>query len=80
MMGSLIHAFPRFHIPSGQILDFLFFIALVLVVDFHHFRTNDRFIVLKWNPVLRAVFYLVCFFMLSLNGASGGKDFIYFQF
>jgi hypothetical protein len=57
-----------------------FFIAPVLALHAIQYRQNDLLVVFKWRPVLRAIFYFVCYYLLLLWGVEGGKEFVYFQF
>lgn len=55
-------------------------LSVLLFVEVLQYLKSDLLIVLKLNPVIRAAFYLVCFYLLLFNGDNGGKAFIYFQF
>jgi D-alanyl-lipoteichoic acid acyltransferase DltB (MBOAT superfamily) len=58
----------------------LFFGCLIVLVQFFQYRRGDLLFILKQGPVVRALFYLVCFYSLIFYGESDGKAFIYFQF
>lgn len=61
--------------------DFLFYVWLVLLVEFFQYKTKDRFVVFRWSVPVKAIFYLTCFILLSLYGGGHGQtEYIYFQF
>lgn len=80
MAGSLLF---NFHFDAGDLaiaLRMLGLLSILLFVEVLQYVKSDVLIVLKLNPVIRAVFYLVCFYLVLFNGENGGKAFIYFQF
>ncbi len=80
MMRALTAGFPFYTVPAISLFQFIFFIGIALIVEYSQYARNDRWAVFQWHPGLRAIFYILCFFMLSVHGASGAKEFIYFQF
>jgi len=60
--------------------NIIFFTGIFLVIQLIQFYKRDLVIPLKWNPVMRALFYFVCYYLLICFGVSGGKEFIYAQF
>jgi len=55
-------------------------IWLLLLIQWMQFIEKDRMVIYKSNILVRAVFYIICFYAIVLYGAGGGKDFIYLQF
>ena len=59
---------------------FLFFIALLLIVQIIQHRKNDLLAIYKLHPAVKAVFYIICYFLILLYGVTSAQEFIYFQF
>ena len=75
--------FFNFRFDDGGIITakkILFFISILLFVEIVQFIKSDLLIILKINPLLRGVFYFICFYLIIFCGENGGKEFIYFQF
>ncbi len=53
---------------------------LLLLVECAQFIKNDQMVIYKSNILIKAVFYVICFYAIVLYGVGGGKDFFYFQF
>ena len=63
-----------------DIWKILFFIWLLIFVEMiNHLRKSEK-AVLELHPVIRGVFYFICFYLILIFGVSGGKEFVYFQF
>jgi len=58
----------------------VFLLCILWAVETLQFIKSDLLAVLKLNPVIKAVFYVICFYLILFCGATGGKQFIYFQF
>ena len=65
---------------AGMALDILFFTWLLLGVQCVQHSRNDQMAVYKWPSWARGLVYLTIVLSLMVAGASGGKEFIYFQF
>jgi D-alanyl-lipoteichoic acid acyltransferase DltB (MBOAT superfamily) len=65
--------------PSGLPMLVVVLAPLVLIEGFQ-FVDGDLLVPLRWRPAPRAVFYVVCFYLLAVFGAYAGREFIYFQF
>ena len=50
------------------------------IVEIVQFWKKDLMAVYKMPVIVRAFFYLLCFYSLTIFGAVNGKEFIYFQF
>jgi alginate O-acetyltransferase complex protein AlgI len=62
-------------------LDLLaFYAAIPMLMQIVQYRTGTPIWMLGAPPLIRLVFYLVCFYLLLICGVSGREDFIYFQF
>jgi len=61
-------------------LGIISFVWILIMVQLLQFKTKDSMAVLKLHPVVRAIFYCVCLFLLLVYGATEGNEFIYFQF
>ena len=73
----------RFNLNS----DFMYMIKIrapyllpLLMVEFSQFRKNDLMTVYKSSIFARAVLYFICFMLILILGAKGGKEFVYFKF
>ena len=63
--------------------DFLNMIGVIWIlgaVELMQFTMGDLMAVYRRGVLFKAVFYVICFYLLITFGATGGKDFIYFQF
>ncbi len=78
MMAGLLNFSAQ--ATAWQAKDLLFYIFPVLLVEIAQLVRKNRLAVWQWNVFVRAAFYVLCFFFLSVYGAGGGKEFIYFQF
>ena len=74
--------FLNFHFAGVgfMLLRMGFYIGVLLIVQIFQYYRNDLMVVQKSNPVLKAIFYHVCFYLLIIYGASAEQPFIYFQF
>ena len=62
------------------ILQMVFFLGILLIVQSFQYLKNDLMIVLRANTPVRGMFYFICLCLLLIGGVSGGQEFIYFQF
>lgn len=85
-IGAMMHGLLfNFHTPS---LKFLvvevarlgFYTGVLLFVQTFQYLRQDLMWVFKSRFSFRAAFYLVCFYLFIVYGATGGQEFIYFQF
>jgi D-alanyl-lipoteichoic acid acyltransferase DltB (MBOAT superfamily) len=65
---------------TSALIGLGFFIWFLLLVQLKQYFSNDLMAVYKGNPVFKAAFYVVCFYLILIWGVTGGKEFIYFQF
>jgi len=73
----------NFHIYAGIFKTFQTMrglLSILLIVEVLQYVKSDLMIILKLNPVIRAIFYTTCFYLILFNGENGGKEFIYFHF
>jgi D-alanyl-lipoteichoic acid acyltransferase DltB (MBOAT superfamily) len=76
----LLFGFDITGVDVDAVKRLLFFGWFILLVQFFQYRKADLMFILKQSVLVRAVFYLVCFYSLIIYGESDGKAFIYFQF
>ena len=62
------------------ILQMVFFLGILLIVQSFQYLKNDLMIVLRANTPVRGMFYFICLCLLLIGGVSGGQEFIYFRF
>ena len=72
--------FHHFLTEEAMYLNLLFYSGLLILVQIFQYLKNDLMAVLRSKIIPRALFYFVCFYLLIIYGATGGKEFIYFQF
>ncbi|MFA5275296.1 MAG: MBOAT family O-acyltransferase [Candidatus Omnitrophota bacterium] len=60
-----------------NIFSFLWFLILVQLFQY---RKNNLMFILDASPLIRRLFYFVCYFLLLLFGATTPQPFIYFKF
>jgi D-alanyl-lipoteichoic acid acyltransferase DltB (MBOAT superfamily) len=58
----------------------LFGVWPLVLVQIYQYRKHDLLAVYHASVAVRAVFYVVCIYLMAVCGAESGKDFIYFQF
>jgi len=63
-----------------DIIKFIFFVWLLIVVQVIQFTKKDLLVIYKSSFFNRAVFYILTIILLLMFGATGGNEFIYFQF
>ncbi|MBI5056267.1 MAG: MBOAT family protein [Nitrospirae bacterium] len=80
MFHSLIFNFKIADIALDKVLVIMSFASILIVVEIVQYVKNNSLIIFKWNPVVRAVFYIVCVYLILFFGVEGGKEFIYAQF
>lgn len=61
-------------------VNLIAFLWLLGIVEILQFLKKDLMVVYKANAVLKMCFYVLCFYLLLLNGAGGEKNFLYAQF
>lgn len=81
-INTMIQAlFLHFQLPdSADFIRFLYFVAVLIIIEFFQYRKNDLMLVLKLKPAFQILIYIVMFYSLLLSGATGSVEFIYFQF
>lgn len=62
------------------ILQMVFFLGILLIVQSFQYLKNDLLIVLRANTPVRGMFYFICFCLLLIGGVRDGQEFIYFRF
>ncbi|MFH2002384.1 MAG: MBOAT family O-acyltransferase, partial [Planctomycetota bacterium] len=78
MLYSLFfHFHPTGGLETGSLL---FYTGLLIAVQAVQYATKDLLFIMRFHPVVRGLFYVLCFYLFILFGATGGKEFIYFQF
>ncbi len=81
MFTSLI---MNFQVPDTgllhAVLKTVFYIGVLVTVQVFQYRKNNLMVIQKCNIWVKAIFYCICFYLLIFYGASGGQEFIYFQF
>jgi len=75
----------NFHIAKGLGLYVAFngiitTIWLLLIIQLLQFLRKDLLVIFKWHWLVQVFVYFMIYFLLINYGASGGKEFIYFQF
>ena len=81
MFTSLFMNFQVSDAGLGQvILKMLFFVGVLVAVQIYQYHKKDLMVIQKGNIWIRAIFYLICFYLLIFYGVSGGQEYIYFQF
>ncbi len=75
MVGALFS--PSTIYTNGTII--VFFVAVLVVVEYFQYKKDDLFAPLAWNPAVRMVLFIVILFSLLLMGVKG-EEFIYQQF
>jgi len=56
------------------------FLWSLIVVQIFQFIKKDLMVVYKANAMVKAMFYVLTFYLIVIFGVSGGKEFVYFQF
>jgi D-alanyl-lipoteichoic acid acyltransferase DltB (MBOAT superfamily) len=82
MLNAIFFRFDPGHVRGvlPMLLNILFIIGLLLPVQLFQYVRDDLLAMYRANPVLRAAFYAICFYLLLVFGVTGAKEFIYFQF
>lgn len=82
MIQSLFFNFHFFHFISLKLsyLQIGFFLWVLIFVQLFQYWKNDLMIVSKSQTIVKMLFYYICFYLLIIQGATSGKEFIYFQF
>ncbi len=65
---------------ARMLLQLVFFTFILLAVQWLQSAKKDLAAVLRLPAPLRSVFYIVCFYFMTIWGAGIGKVFIYYQF
>lgn len=63
-----------------DIKTLLCYSSFFVLVEFYQYLKDDQLRILKANYILRALFYVLCFYLLLFSGINETKAFIYFQF
>lgn len=64
----------------GNLKVVLLYSAIPYSMQVLQFTTNSPLTMLKAPLVVRAAFYLICFYLLLIYGVDGSENFFYFQF
>ena len=81
MFTSLFINFQVSDVGLGKvIMKLLFFIGVLVTVQIYQYRKKDLMVIQRGNIWIRAIFYIICFYLLIIYGAGSGQEFIYFQF
>ncbi len=82
MLHSLMFNFKISHFLLLKVIFFWLtcFTWLLILVQFMQFHKNDLMAIYKSNALLKAVFYVICFYSIMIYGVADAKEFIYFQF
>ena len=76
----------NFHVDQNilelrtMLKEILFYVWILIVVQFIQYKKNDLMHLMKTNYVTRAVLFYICFYLIIIFGVDGGQEFIYFQF
>jgi len=80
MLGGVLFNFTR---PEGMVamlLKIVYFSSILIAVQMVQFFKKDLMWMYHSSTIFRTAFYLLCMFLLSLQGVTWGNEFIYFQF
>jgi alginate O-acetyltransferase complex protein AlgI len=61
-------------------LNIIFFLLIPITIQLFQYVKKNLLIVRQFSGVTRAIFYVVCYYLLILYGVTSGQEFIYFQF
>lgn len=67
-------------IKISTALIIMSFAFILIALEIVQYLKNNSLIVFRWNPAARAIFYIVCIYLILFFGVEGGKEFIYAQF
>lgn len=70
---------PGFNLRT-ELLNTLFYISPLIFVQSLQFYKKDMMAVLKLNILIKALFFVICFYLIIIWGVKSGQEFIYFQF
>ncbi|MFH1876609.1 MAG: MBOAT family O-acyltransferase [Candidatus Omnitrophota bacterium] len=62
------------------VLNIIFFTFILILMQVIQFCKKDQLFILKSTPIMRLLFYIICFYLVVIYGVSNGQEFIYFQF
>lgn len=82
MLQALVFNFRFVYFPDLRytIMQVFFYTCFLLGVQLAQFQRDDLLFILKSTTVKRSLFYYIIFYSLLIYGASGSREFIYFQF
>ena len=80
LLHQLMFNFDIGSVDFEAIKRLLFFGWFLIFIQFVQYRKSDLMFILKEPALVRALFYLICFYSLIIYGESDGRAFIYFQF
>ncbi len=80
LLHSIFLNLNIFEFRLDIIARIIFYSWILIVLEIIQYRKNDLMVVLKWNPLARAVFYFICFYFVIIFGVEGGQEYIYAQF
>ncbi len=78
MLGSFVSGF---NLGSNMgLFSLVRLIWLLTLVQFIQFIRRDKMVIYRSGVIVKAAFYIVCFYSMIIFGVNSGKEFIYFQF
>ena len=82
MLSSMVLNFQFIHEPQIHHMFFriIFLVWILVMIQLFQYKRNDLMVIFTTRPIIRAVFYYVCFYLLTIFGYTTAKEFIYFQF
>jgi alginate O-acetyltransferase complex protein AlgI len=80
LTASLGIGWENTHEHFGVLARLLMYCTALVAVEVAQFRSGNLLVVLKWSWPIRAMFYLVLFYLTIVLGEFGKIEFIYFQF
>ena len=80
MTGALATGWQDAGAHAGMLARVLWFSWPILVMQFFQARADNLLVALTWPSPVRAVAYLVMFYLVAIFGAIESVEFIYFQF
>ena len=62
------------------IFKLIFYISPLLAFQFIQYHADDALVIFRMPVALRAVIYLLLFYLIVIFGVTSAQEFIYFQF
>ena len=88
-MGQLGEMFKAMFTPwansdpalvTERLWQVLFYTYIVILMQIMQYLSDDELVIFRLRIPVRALIYVVLFYMILVRGVTGGKEFIYFQF